>query len=183
LNIVPTASISGLPGATAGWGFTLENSTDYAVVTQAILSDLSRVDFTDFISPQFVVIGPDGLYAQSFWAQPFDLDAQTGIGAAAIHSGLLPGVAVPETITLFYDLYGRSPLDPDFTPDDAISFGNQLQVEAGIEVAAPSPEPGTLFAAGGALLLLGIRWSSCRRVIRSTARTPRSSWRDCGRRT
>src|SRR5689334_15450376 len=110
LNLAPSAFIAGAPGSTVGWGFTLENSTDYAVVTQAIVSDTSRVDFTDFISPQFVVLGPDGLYAQSFWAQPFDPAAQTGIGAAAIHSGLALGDTIPETLTLFYDLYARSPL-------------------------------------------------------------------------
>jgi hypothetical protein len=165
LHVVPADGvISATPGSTAGWGFTFENSTDYAVITQAALSDTLNVDFMDFISPPFVVIGPDGAFAQSFWAQPFDATAQTGIGAATVHAGLLPGTSIPETISIFYDLYSVSPLDPAFDPaNDGISFGNMIQADASIDVVAPVPEPGSLFGVGiGCLVFLIGRKRVCR---------------------
>lgn len=165
LTVIPVdGAAQATPGGTTGWGFTLTNSTDYAVVTQALLSDMTSVDFTDFISPQFVVLGPDGPYAQSFWPEPFDPVVQTGIGAATLHPGFAVGDHIDETITLFYDLYTTSPLDPAFDPlNDGVSFGNILQADAGIDVVAP--EPGTLLSVGTVLIAAAL--IGRRRVLRS----------------
>lgn len=160
LDIIPAGGmVQTTPAGTTGWGFTLTNTTDYAVVTQALLSDITTVDFVDFISAQLVVIGPDGAFAQSFWPEAYDPILETGIGAATLHPGFSPGDHIDETITLFYDLYSTSPLDPAFDPlNDGISFGNMLQASARIDVVAPAaaPEPGTMVGAGVTLLVAAI---------------------------
>lgn len=150
LNPVGGALVA-LPGSAVGWGFTLTNDADYLVVASADYIAVSPIGtFTDFISPQFEVVGPS-----SSWTQLFDPVAQTGVGKYAIAAGTPLGALSTGFIGLTYDLYSVSPNDPNFDPDnDTISTGNQLH--AGASVQAATPEPSTVALSGTGLALAAV---------------------------
>src|ERR1035441_8376792 len=77
-------ALSGYPGQTVGWGFTLENSADYLVVTAADYVTPTPVGtFTDFASAfNFIVVGPAP--ENPVVAQSFDPLAHTGVGSYLI---------------------------------------------------------------------------------------------------
>src|SRR3954447_10336192 len=84
-------ALSGSPGRTVGWGFTVENSTDYLLVTAADYVTATPIGtFTDFASGfNFIVVGPapeNPVVAESFF-----LLLQTGIGAYLIGTGIPVG--------------------------------------------------------------------------------------------
>ncbi len=162
LTLAPAnGAISGTPGATIGWGFTLTNSTDYLVVTSASFTPTALGTFTDFISAvNFIVVGPAP--ESSSVSQVFDALNQTGIGSFAINPGALIGDTVSGQIVLNYDLYAVSPNDPLFDPGtDGLSFGNTLTADASVTVKAstpppPVPEPQSLLLLAVGLLALGV---------------------------
>jgi hypothetical protein len=135
-------SVSGTPGATVGWGFTLSNDADYLVVTSAsFTAPLSIGIFTDYISQNFFVVGPPP--ETSPVSQAFDSTLITGIGSFAIDLNALAGGVVNNPIVLTYDLFSVSPNDLAFDPDtDTISVGNIVTAGASVEVV---PEPATVF--------------------------------------
>ena len=141
--------VSGTPGATVGWGFTLSNNADYLVVTSAsFTAPLSIGTFTDYISQQFFVVGPP-------LRQEFDPILMTGIGSFAIDSNATIGSVVNNPIVLTYDLFSVSPNDPSFDPDtDTISNSNIVTASASVRVI-PEPASIVLFTVG----LIGLRVS------------------------
>ena len=142
-------AVSGTPGATVGWGFTLSNDADYLVVTSASFSaPLSIGTFTDYISQQFFVVGPP-------LTQEFKPILMTGIGSFAIDSNATIGSVVNNPIVLTYDLFSVSPNDPSFDPDtDTISNSNIVTASASVRVI-PEPASIVLFTVG----LIGLRVS------------------------
>jgi hypothetical protein len=126
-------AISGAPGATVGWGFTLTNTTDFLVVSSsdfcvgAITSPCSNSlgTYTDFIGPQFQVVGPSP--ENTSFTQSFNLLAQTGAGSFTINSSAPPGDSVIGEIVVTYDLYSVDPNNPNFDPSlDTLSTGDML---------------------------------------------------------
>jgi hypothetical protein len=167
LNLSPAGgAISGAAGQTAGWGFTLSNDANYAVVDSASLVGGSSLGtFADFISlpANFTVIGPAGPFAQSSWTQAFNTGAQTGLGSFRISAAALAGDTAAVTVDVFYDLFSRSPFDPAFNPDtDALSTGNLVTAAVSISVNGPAtppmdaPEPATWSLLGVGLVAAGI---------------------------
>jgi hypothetical protein len=167
LSLSPAGgAVSALPGGITGWGFTLSNDTDYAVVDNATLIVAADAPgtFTDFISSPstFTVIG-DGPYAQMMWTEDFDAAAQTGLGKFVVDSGASPGDSFSGAVRVYYDLYRISPLDPGFNPDvDWLSTGNFTTAAVSIAVvgAAAAPEPESRVLIGIGLVLGGLyrRW-------------------------
>lgn len=158
----PGGAISGTPGATVGWGFTLTNTTDYLVVSSASFIPATPLGaFTDFISAfNFFVVGPAP--DSTSVSQAFDAPSQTGIGSFAIDAGALIGAVASGQIILTYDLFSVSPNDPLFDPGaDGLSFGNTLAVNASVTVTPPTtgvPEPESLLLlAAGLIALHGVR--------------------------
>src|SRR5947207_643897 len=137
-----TGAVNGPPAAVVGWGFMLSNpDPNYVLVTEAQFCTIvagfcdqfppsSLGVFTDFIGPNFIVVGPSpepGSVTQTFGAAQ-----RFGIGSFAISPSAAPS-SFSGKILLTYDLYSRSPNDPTFNPDtDAISFGNTLTANASV---------------------------------------------------
>jgi hypothetical protein len=161
LTVIPAGgAVSGPAGGVVGWGFTLSNDADYAIVNSAtMIGGDSLGKFTDFISANFVVIGPAPLgqpsFSQPSWTQGFDEVAQMGLGSFEIAAGALPGDTVAPTIQVSYDLFSKSPLDPDFNPDSDLLGTNNVSVDVSISVDAPAtvPEPTTWMVVGAGLLV------------------------------
>lgn len=143
----PGGAISGAPGATVGWGFTLTNTTDYLVVSSASFVPATPLGtFTDFSAFNFFVVGPAP--ESTSLSQAFDAPSQTGVGSFAIGAGALVGAVASGQIVLSYDLYSVSPNNPLFNPDtDTLSVGNTLAVNASVSVV-PEPESLLLMVAG-----------------------------------
>jgi len=145
-------AISGLPGSTIGWGFTLTNDTDYLVVTSANFTPATALGlFTDFISFAFIIVGPAP--ESTVVTQPFDAFAGTGIGSFQIDPLAAAGAVALGQIELTYDLYSVSPNDPTFDPIvHTISVGNLLSAAASVTVAgAEIPEPASFFLVAAGL--------------------------------
>jgi len=171
LTLIPTSGIiSGRPGQTVGWGFTLTNDTDYLLVTAAdFCSDVNCFNhppdgtFTDFIAQfNFIVVGPPP--ESSSVSQAFNTTAMTGVGSFTISPSASVGEMIAGLIVLTYDLYSVSPNASNFDPSvDTISTGNLISTDAQVKVSTV-PEPGTLL-----LLLsgLGLLWLARLRRHRS----------------
>ena len=152
----PGGAISGSPGSTIGWGFSLSNTENYLVVTSAAFESAATLGtFTDFISAaNFFVVGP-APSASTVWAQPFDATMQLGIGSFAIDPGTPLGSVASGQIVLTYDLFSRSPLDTLFNPDtDTLANGNVLTAFSSIS-AVPEPETWSIMLTG--VVVLGLR--------------------------
>ncbi len=160
LSVIPAGgAVSGPAGGVVGWGFTLSNDADYAIVNSAtMIGGESLGKFNDFISANFVIIGPAPL-GQPSWTQGFDNVAQIGLGSFEIAAGALPGDTVAPTIQVSYDLFSKSPLDPDFNPDLDSLGTNNISVDVSISVDAPAtvPEPTTWMVAAAGLLAVVTR--------------------------
>lgn len=164
LTLDPTnGAISGAPGATVGWGFTITNTADFLVVSSSdfcvgvITSPCSNSlgTYTDFIGPQFQVVGPSP--ENPSLTQAFDLLAQTGMGSFAINLSALAGDSVTGEIVVTYDLFSVDPNSLTFDPiTDTVSTGDMLTAAASVSVPAATtvPEPNSLILLGSGLMTL-----------------------------
>ena len=168
LTLIPAdGAISGTPGTTVGWGFTLTNDAHYAVITGRGFCDSTSSPlpdiclppspnlgtYTDFAGAQFLVAGPSP--ENTVISQTFDNTALTGIGSFVIDpsaSGTASGI-----IVLTYDLFSVSPNDPAFSPDDELSSGNYLTAAASVTAV---PEPASISLLGAVLLVAVLRCRS-----------------------
>lgn len=161
LTINP-GGVSGGPGATVGWGFTLTNPTDYLVVTSSsfcaapvglpVCNPSTVGSYTDIISSNFFVVGPapdSTVVTQSF------VNGVSGLGSIQLNFGAILGTVESGTLLVTYDLYSRSPNAPGFDPvADGLQFGQSLTANATITVSSSVPEPGTWGSAVLAVVLL-----------------------------
>jgi hypothetical protein len=163
--------ITGIPGQTIGWGFTITNDSTYLVITGSQFCSNESVTpfcympspslgtFKDFTGSQFVLVGPapESISVR----QLFDDLALTGIGSFTIDSEAAPGSAVAGIIELTYDLFSVSPNSESFNPlTDTISDGSFLSAAAEVDVISAVSEPKSL-----SLVLLGSGLLAVRRVM------------------
>jgi hypothetical protein len=136
-------ALSGEPGETVGWGFTLSSDTNFLVVTSASFNSPTSLGvFTDYISQpsNFFVVGPAP--ESSSFSQRFDSTNMTGLGSFAIDPNAFIGSVAAGQIELTYDLFSVSPNELSFNPDtDTVSVGNILTASASVAV----PEPASIF--------------------------------------
>jgi hypothetical protein len=188
LTLIPAnGTISGRPGQTVGWGFTLTNDTDFLLVTSAdFCSDVNCFNhpvggtFTDFIAQfNFIVVGPPP--ESSSVSQAFNASLLTGVGSFMISPSAPIGEMIPGLIVLTYDLYSVSPNNPNFDPSvDTISNGNVISTSAQVHVSAvPEPETLLLFLSacglGLPMLVLRRRRSAVSKLSGTPERDARST--------
>jgi hypothetical protein len=157
----PSGNLFGSPGNTVGWGFTITNNMNYLLVTSANFCLDNTTDcfnpsanFTDYISGNRVVVGPPP--ESPVVSQNFSVSPQRGIGAYTIPANDPIGDVVNGLVVLTYDLFTRSPNDPNFNPDtDLISNDNFLSQAGSVTTVAAVPEPATLGLMGLALAGFG----------------------------
>jgi hypothetical protein len=175
LTLAPTSGVlSGQAGSTVGWGFTLSNPSDYAVVSSSNFclgsSGVTSLCvaptigiYTDEIASNFIIVGPTP--ESPVVTQAFSVSLATGVGSFAITSGEPVGAENVGQLVLTYDLYSVDPNSGTFDPiADLVSAGNFLTAPASVSVAtapfiAPEPASGWLVAIVGG----GLVWLSRRR--------------------
>ncbi len=159
---VPPAGgvISGIPGATVGWGFTIASDTYFVQVTNSEFCEGAQTPpcsstlgtYTDYIATNFTVAGPAP--ETSPLTQVFDPLAMVGVGGFTLRPDAPVFTFVSGTLTITYDVYTVSPNDPLFDPFDPsqiVSTGETATANARIMV---TPEPATFGLAGLALTAL-----------------------------
>ncbi len=161
-------AISGPAGSTVGWGFTLSNPSDFAVITssnfclgssgisnQCAASTLGA--YTDYIASNFTIAGPQP--ESSVVTEAFSAAGMKGVGSFAISANAPANTMSIGQLVATYDLYSLDPLAPNFDPiADLISNGNFLAASASITVnpsttLTPEPSCAALFVLGGLLIV------------------------------
>ena len=152
-SLIPSSgTVSGSPGATAGWGFTITNndSSDWLVLNDSFFtpSNLLGSDgtYTDFIASQFVVIDPGSTSSESF-----DALLQSGVGSFQIPWSAPEGGTATGTVNVDYSLFSQDPNSPTFDPGSFVTAGT---ASAGGSVFVPEPSS-ALMLLGAAPLLIG----------------------------
>ena len=166
-------ALTGIPGGTVGWGFTISDSSEYVVVSEtgfcaagATVSDLPCTNpsgtYTDF-SFNIPVVGPSP--DSPSVTQGFDLASQLGYGSFTIGSGVTSGTVLIGEIAVVYDLFTGDPSsDPNATQIGGDNF-TSLPASISVSDAATVPEPGTLMATALTLCGIGL-WRARRRFAR-----------------
>ena len=166
LTLNPTSGIvSGTPGSTVGWGFTLSNDVGFIVPSLVVFCEGSfnptcsdtYGTFTDFVAQfQTNVLGATVV-------QTFNNATNQGIGSFAINANAPIGAIDLGTIFLVYDTFTCDITDPNC---NAIQTGFSEAISAPAEVhvvASVAPEPATFgLIVGGTLVFAG--WKRLKRV-------------------
>jgi PEP-CTERM motif-containing protein len=145
--------VSGPPGSVVGFGFTITNDMNFLEVTSSNFVPASPIGtYTDFNSLRAnpIIVGPPP--ESPVVSENFDANAITGIGSFTINASATPGQMAIGNIVITFDLFSRSPNDPNFNPDtDLISSDNMLSAFAKVTVTQATPEPATLGLMGASL--------------------------------
>jgi hypothetical protein len=163
VTLTPSSAISGQPGQSVGWGFTIDNDT-----SNYILFDSSNFcgvggdpDFTDcsgayngitefgpsygtyddFIANNGTTIAPNASLSQTF-----DATLQTGVGTYIIDPGALPGSVDMGNIYLSFESFSGPPSSDDQVAGPCGSGDCEIFAAATVTVTGTSavPEPGSL---------------------------------------
>jgi hypothetical protein len=166
-TLIPSGTVSGSPGDTVGWGYSLDNETeDFLVVQNSFFCagaedpllttcspSLGASTYQDFIANNFTEIAPHSTGTQSF-----DASISSGVGEYVIDPAATPGQSDIGTVAIVYDLFTTDFFSPDY---DCCQDGGDMEISATAEVqvngpvgAVPEPATAGLVVAG--FLLLGI---------------------------
>lgn len=168
-----TGSLSGDPGSTVGWGFSLTNGTgDFLVVANSSFCDGGQNPvagtcaphlgvYSDTVAGNATVLAPG-----STMTQAFDLKSASGLGSYSIWSSAAPGQTDTGSLSLVYDLFDSNPFTGSATQiggDQMVSASAQVTVEA---AATAVPEPALPLISG--VIVLGMLAIGRRLVSRGT---------------
>lgn len=181
LTLTPSPDVSGAPGSTVGWGFTIVNGTSYYLEFSSSQFCLNPVLFVPAFSCTApltgvfndIVVGSDPIIApDSSLSEAFDpVGLASGIGYFAID----PNAAILSSdlgqIVLIYDGFDQ---DPNLGSATQLLFSVPLAADASVTVTpAPStatPEPATVPLVATALSILAILGLLRRRRSRPASR-------------
>lgn len=160
LDLTPSSgTVSGLPGDTVGWGYTIDNgSDDYLIVANSYFCEPGQDPlfttctpalgaYSDFIANNGTLIAPGDTGSQSF-----DAGADSGVGQYVIDPSAAAGESDAGSIVVLYDLF-----DANFN-----QIGGTMELTANVEVdvtggTSPVPEPRLPILLGFALAALIIQ--------------------------
>jgi len=153
LTLIPSGgAISGTPGSTIGWGYSLDNDTPaYLVITSVLESGFDPLlgTFQDFVvNVNITIVGPNSIQTQNF-----DQGLQQGFGQFVINPGALIGAATGSTFLVNYDLLINDPNGPlGSNPGD--QYGLEFTFDGTVTVNADSgvPEPSAIILTSLGLL-------------------------------
>jgi len=161
VTLTPSGALSGPPGATVGWGFSLTNDVNWIEVVQSqfcLDSPLGNPCFNassqyfDIISnpPNDVIVGPGGTVSQIF-----DPLSNLGMGSFSIAPGASIGSVILGNILVTYNTFDA---DPNLGGNQ-IGFNDAISAAASVSVASATtvPEPATFEFFGIALVAIIIR--------------------------
>ena len=149
-QLTPSGVVSGTPGSTVGWGFTLTNTSNYFVVTGASFTPTSLYGtFQDYISTgPLIVVGPSP--ESTSVSEIFNAAAHTGVGAFRINSTAPSTLHINGNIVLDYSVFSQDPNDPNFNPDTSTVVADAtITAPAAVNV---TPEPASLLLLGVGML-------------------------------
>jgi hypothetical protein len=176
LALTPASgTVSGLPGSTVGWGYSIDNdSSDYLLVANSYFCagtenptfttcspSLGASTYDDFIASNSTLIAPDTTGVESFNA-----GANSGVGEYIIDSAAIAGETDIGSMVVVYDLFNGNP----FTDPSATQIGGDMDLTAAAEVEVTGrtsviPEPRTLVFLGFAFAALIFYRPEARRGI------------------
>jgi hypothetical protein len=140
-TVMPPTGVSGYPGRTVTWDFTIQNDTDYWVL---------------LTSSEFSAGDPIGVFEN--FALTWDFIAPhtspTGVARFAINAGATPGTFVTGPIIVYYFEYDVDPATWDLLPEppDPLPYTEEPSASALATVTVLDlPEPRTLALLAGAL--------------------------------
>jgi hypothetical protein len=169
--------VTGAPGDTVGWDFTIVNNSAYWIVITGVqasgetlpLGSGSTSSFQDYAgimggpdTYNFTIPPPPGLGGPidgGEWLETFSVLNFSGLGAYSIDPGVVPPAQDMGVFLVYYSLWSSEDTsDPRNDLQDSIqlctadvcSGSNAPTFE--IDVQDTVPEPGTMFLTGGALL-------------------------------
>lgn len=183
LTLTPSGTVSGSPGDTVGWGFTIVNSsTDFLLVSNSYYCagaedptfttcapSLGASTYQDFIANNATEIAPGDTAMQSF-----DFGSNSGVGAYFIDSAAIGGQSDLGSIVVTYNLFTADPFSPDCVN---CQDGGDMELSAIAEVdvtggTSPVPEPATAGLVVAGFLLFGVamrnRFNGSRSASRSS---------------
>jgi hypothetical protein len=183
LTLTPTdGTVSGSPGSTVGWGFTITNdsSSDYLLVSFSDFCESGQSEtgpcsqalgtYNDFIANNGTLVSPGGEVNQSF-----DASGETGVGEYVINSTATPGQTDTGYLEVVYNLYSGDP----FTDPDATPVSGDLFLTAAAEVAVSGvttvPEPSLPILLGFGLAALAAFDAVSKLKVRLRSRSPAAS--------
>jgi len=161
-TLTPSGTVSGLPGDTVGWGYSIDNDSIYSlIVTKSDFCEPGQDPlfttctqalgtYSDFIAQNGTLIAPGTTGSQSF-----DASSSSGVGEYVIDPSATPGQSDVGSIVVEYQLF-----DDNF---DQIGGTIELSAAAEVDVTgtgpSPVPEPATegLVVAGLLLVALAYR--------------------------
>lgn len=147
VSLIPaSATISGHPGQTIGWGFHVTPDASYWTSFSSSFTILETNPalgiYTDFIGAQGGPVNFTLPPASANWNQAFSNNAQTGLGSFTIDSAALAGDTDSGLLAVDYTFYTRDPSSCGFcfaaNAETLIPFTVQ---------AVPEPGTGLLFIA------------------------------------
>jgi hypothetical protein len=165
-------AITGAPGDTIGWGFTVQSDPG---MTSSFLSSFTLFEtnpsigfYTDFIGSQGGPLDFTLPAGAPDWIESFDPIQQTGAGSFTIDPGALIGAQDNGVIHIEYQLVAStSALGASSSACDTFCSGS-IELPFQVTVVAPVPEPATwgTILLGLALLAIGSARNTVLRRIR-----------------
>lgn len=165
LTLNPSSGVvSGMPGSTVGWGFTLSNDLDFLVPSLVVFCEGA---FNAGCTPTFGLFTDLAAQSQfnvvsSALTETYNNGTQQGIGSFLINANAPTGVMDAGTIYLVYDTFSCDITDDHCNPTQT-AFSRLLSAPASVSIVnSVVPEPGSTYfvALGLALLMVSLRKSS-----------------------